>query len=55
MTCNAGAICAVDGCQGDCGDQDDYEHFPWNYTEYGVLCVCGDAMDANEQCLSKVR
>jgi hypothetical protein len=36
------------------GDEDD-EHFPWHYTEYGVLCACGSAMDANENCLSKRR
>lgn len=35
-------------------DEDD-EHFPWHYTEYGVLCACGDAMDAEENCLSKTR
>jgi len=25
-------------------------HGPWSYTEYGVLCICGDAMDKNEDC-----
>jgi hypothetical protein len=34
---------------------EDGEHFPWHYTEYGVLCACGDAMDADENCLSKTR
>lgn len=31
-------------------DQD--EHFPWHYTEFGVLCACGEAMDADENCLT---
>ena len=26
------------------------DHFPWHYTEYGVLCACGDAMDSEERC-----
>lgn len=25
-------------------------HGPWHYTEFGVLCSCGEAMDANEEC-----
>lgn len=31
---------------------DDEEHFPWSYTEFGVLCWCGEAMDSDERCLS---
>ncbi|MEH3142504.1 MAG: hypothetical protein PGN37_20495 [Mycobacterium kyogaense] len=26
------------------------EHFPWNYTEFGVLCACGEPMSAREVC-----
>jgi hypothetical protein len=22
----------------------DYEHFPWHYTEFGVVCACGRPM-----------
>lgn len=29
------------------------EHFPWNYTEFGVECACGSAMDAKENCLGQ--
>lgn len=25
-------------------------HAPWHYTEFGVLCSCGEAVDANEEC-----
>ncbi len=28
---------------------EDDEHFPWSYTEFGTLCICGGAMDANER------
>jgi hypothetical protein len=23
---------------------EDYEHFPWHYTEFGVVCACGKPM-----------
>jgi ribosomal protein S27E len=26
------------------------EHFPWSYTAYGVLCICGQPMTAQEVC-----
>ena len=25
------------------------EHFPWSYTEFGVICACGASM-RDEQC-----
>lgn len=28
-----------------------YDHAPWNYTEFGVLCTCGSAMDSAENCI----
>lgn len=28
-----------------------YDHSPWHYTEFGVLCACGSPMDSNENCL----
>lgn len=28
-----------------------YGHAPWNYTEFGVECACGSAMDSDENCL----
>lgn len=34
-------------------DTDD-EHFPWSYTEYGVICACGAPM-RNEQCTAQPR
>ncbi len=37
---------------GDVADADE-EHFPWHYTEFGVLCACGEAMDAEEQCTAR--
>lgn len=26
------------------------EHVPWHYTEFGVVCVCGEPMRADETC-----
>jgi hypothetical protein len=31
---------------------DPAEHFPWHYTEFGIVCVCGSPMDSDENCLS---
>ena len=28
----------------------DAEHFPWHYTEFGVVCACGASMRADETC-----
>lgn len=28
------------------------EHFPWHYTEYGVICACGSPMTRDEKCAS---
>lgn len=30
----------------------DDEHVPWSYTEFGILCSCGSAMDSGENCLA---
>ncbi len=34
------------------GGGDDEKHAPWHYTEYGVICACGAAMDRDERCTS---
>jgi hypothetical protein len=32
----------------------DDEHFPWSYTDCGVICICGCFLDANGICLDEV-
>lgn len=30
-------------------------HFPWDYTAFGVGCVCGRPCDSNEECAVVLR
>lgn len=34
-------------------DPDD--HAPWHYTEYGVICTCGEPMGTDEICMAQLR
>ena len=36
-------------------DEIEAEHFPWHYTSFGVSCVCGLPIIADDDCAEAAR